>query len=257
MAPTYKNKKRPPMNKRKLPSYATTAMKRNTYKQPQFGSLIQRLPAYISTNVNKAEIKSVDIPATTSFFRAAALPPVAILLNTVVLGPAVYQRIGQKWNMKNYHLRGNIINALTTAEMSIRMLIVYDRQTNGVLPTFADVLQSVSSAGTATNTFFSEINLENRERFIILRDRMWHAPSVTFTAGVQTNGPQYPGQDGEWDVNEFIKMKGLGVCNKNAGTGAIGDIATGGLFMFLFNSPSGTDAAYAINWQSRMRYFDN
>ena len=67
------------------------------------------------------------------------------------------------------------------------MLVVYDKQPNGALPTYATVMQTRDNAGAASNTAFSDPNFDNKERFTILRDTTFVLPSVTNTVGVLTN----------------------------------------------------------------------
>ena len=68
-----------------------------------------------------------------------------------------------------------------------RLLVVYDKQPNGALPTYATVMQTRDNAGAASNTAFSDPNFDNKERFTILRDTTFVLPSVTNTVGVLTN----------------------------------------------------------------------
>jgi len=158
--------------------------------------------------------------------------------------------------MKNLHIRGVIENLVTSGiENVARLLIVYDRQPAGALPVIQDILQSRSQTGAATTTGNSEINLDNRDRFTIIRDLEWFLPSCTNTAGVLTNGPNFPGTDEKMDLNVFIKLKGLGTHYKSTSNPAtIADIATGALYCcFVCTS---NDATWDARVGFRLRYDD-
>jgi len=131
----------------------------------------------------------------------------------------------------------------------------YDRQPTGALPAVSDILQSRDQTGAATNNGTSEINLDNRDRFQIVRDMQYYVPAATFTAGVMTNGPQFPGQDDQqWDVNEFIKLKELSTHFKSStNPTAIADIATGALYAVFV---SVGDNIMQFSGGFRLRYND-
>lgn len=204
--------------------------------------------------VPKGEIKTVDINPTSNNFRLVATPPTGNLLNGLQTGAGYFNRIGSKIRMKSIQLRGVITQSATAVEGYLRMLIVYDKQSNGTLPDLVDIIESRNNAGTALTTIYSQAKTENRERFEIIRDKVWRNPSATFTGGVQTNGPSYPGVDDSWEFNEFIKLNSKKVSYKNS-TGGISDITTGSLMVFFFCA--GTDSAWTCNWSSRLRFYDN
>lgn len=94
-----------------------------------------------------------------------------------------------------------------------------------------------------------------RDRFQILRDLQFYAPPVTNTAGVLTNGPSYPANDQEIDINIFIKLKGLATHYKSTSNPAtIADISTGALYAaFVCNT---TDSGWGFGGAFRLRYED-
>ena len=137
-----------------------------------------------------AEIKAIDIPDGTYGFNRPNAGLVS-LLNGVQTGTGFFNRIGSRIEMKSLRIRGFIYYALTSIQDQIRMIIVYDRQPTGALPAPTVILQTRDQAGAATNPGSSEINLDNRDRFTILRDIQLQMPSCTVAAGVLTNGPAY------------------------------------------------------------------
>lgn len=212
-----------------------------------------RVPAYFSSSGR--EIQAIDIAQADYTFREPTTASNIVLLNGVQSGDAFYQRNGARITMRNLHIRGTVFNAATSTVCGLRLLIVYDRQPTGGLPTIQDILQSRTQAGVASTAAFSEINLDFRERFGILRDMQWYAPSVTNTAGVLTNGPSFPGQDNQqWDINEFIRLRELITLFKSTNNPVtIANISTGALYACFVSS---VDSTYQAKLGFRLRYND-
>jgi len=219
--------------------------------------MIQRIPRNVPFNKpNLNEVKYCDVAfSDDNFF----VPPVnGVLLNGIVQGAAQFNRIGNKIAMKSLRVRGQIINLLTNVQTYARIVIVYDKQCNGSIPTSSVVLQTRDSAGASANTAFSELNMDFMERFTILRDYSVMLPSVTNTAGVLTNIGFDPGQNSSggsiFEVDLFIKLKGLITLYKGA-TAGIADIATGGLYMYCISHQNSN--TWAFRNTERLRYYDN
>lgn len=224
------------------------------YKNKPFRAPRQKqLPANFQPT--GAEIKAIDIPNANNAFRTPGVANNIILLNGIQAAAGFFNRIGARCEMKNLHIRGNIQNIATGLVSTLRMIIVYDRQPTGALPVITDILQARDQTGAVTTTGNSEINLDNRDRFTIVRDVEWYAPPVTNTAGVLTNGPNFPGEDAQFDVNIFIKLRGLGVHFKSTSNPTtIVDIATGALYAAFVSSNA--DNAWAANVSFRLRFDD-
>ena len=60
-------------------------------------------------------------------------------------------------------MKGQIINLATAVQTYARLLVVYDKQPNGALPTYATVMQTRDNAGAATNTAFSDLTLTTKK----------------------------------------------------------------------------------------------
>lgn len=216
--------------------------------------MVRNIPGVLRSSAS--EIKAVDITRTSTAFKTAATPPTPILLNGTITGANFVNRIGSKISMLNLHLRG-IINGdstVTKPEEMLRILIVYDRQTNKLAPILSDVLQNRDNANTPTTTVSSEVNLDNRDRFVILRDlqvmtpyQQWTANALNSEGGVSTQNALC--------INEFIKLNGMVTTYSNvANTGLVGDITTGSIIMFLIGTASD---AWGFDWSSRLRFSDN
>jgi hypothetical protein len=204
----------------------------------------------------KMEIKYVDNAATDDNFNLVGGTP-WILLNGIVQGAGNNQRIGNKISMKALRMKGQVINLATAVQTYARLLVVYDKQPNGALPTYATVMQTRDSTGAATNTAFSDPNFDNKERFTILRDTTMVFPSVTNTAGVLTNVGFDQGTKSDiniFNVDLYIKLKGLHTAYTGA-TAGIADISTGSLFFGVIIHQGA--ATWTFRNTERLTYYDN
>lgn len=187
------------------------------------------------------ELHAIDIPFFSTGFRTIATPPPLFLLNGVQTGAGFFNRVGSRIELINIHVRGIIDIQATTITQYCRMLVVYDRQPNGVAPLVGDILQARDQAGAVTGNAFVEINLDQRQRYLILRDKEYYIPAVTNTAGVLTNGPNFPSEGPELCVNEFIKMKGLLTQFKSSSNPTtVTDINSGAVYMFFLAAVDNT-----------------
>lgn len=162
-------------------------------------------------------------------------------LNAVPQGATSFNRIGTKIVIKNitfsclFQLLGTI-----PASANVRYLIVYDAQPNGAFPAYTDILSNNVTSGA---THYSGVNMSNRARFTILRDRQ-------FT--LDENG----GNGSQYTAKEFIRTKLE--CQYRTNTATIGDITTGALYFMAFATPTGTAVSYVSIGSPlcRIRFYD-
>jgi len=201
-----------------------------------------------------AEIKAIDIEEQTYVFRDPNTASNIILLNGVQTGSAFFNRVGSRIEMKNLQFNGFLgpnTAATSTTPSNLRLLIVYDRQPVGALPVISDILQDRNQVGTALTGGLSHINLDNRDRFTILRDMRWTVPTVT--AGVVTGISIGVGDT--WCINTFIKLKGLGTHYKSSSNPCtIADISTGALYACFVTETNDSD--WVVEADFRLRYND-
>lgn len=201
-----------------------------------------------------AEIKAVDLAEQTYVFRDPNTTSNILLLNGIQTGSGFFNRVGSRIEMKNLQLNGFLgpqAGVSSTTPTQLRVMIVYDRQPTGALPVISDIIQDRDQTGAASTGGLSHINLDNRDRFSIIRDMRWAMP--TNTAGVLSGVPS--GVGAEWTVNEFIKLKGLGVHFKSsANPTTIADIATGALYACFIAETN--DNRWVIEAGFRLRYDD-
>lgn len=163
------------------------------------------------------------------------------LLNTVSQGPAVTQRIGKKIRLLSLQARGFVQPGSTATINDVALLVVYDKRPTGALPAITAILDSVSS--TAMN------NDANSGRFkIVMRKDFTLTGNAAAVANVDSLTIQ--------STDFFLDLKGVPTTFKGLGTGAIGDIDYGALYVISVGSnAAGTTAAFA-NMSFRLRFVD-
>lgn len=161
-------------------------------------------------------------------------------INLVSAGSAFYQRIGSKIFVKSIEIEGCVEQGASAGYKAYgRYLIVYDRQANGAYPTLQNILQDNDSA----LTFNSGVNMQNRSRFAIIRDKRFVIDS---------------GSNLQYNIKEYCK--GMWEVEYGTSTGLIGDVRTGAIYFILFMNGAGgggNDAIVPKAIKSRIRYWDN
>jgi hypothetical protein len=163
-------------------------------------------------------------------------------LNLIQQGATYYNRIGSKATIKSIAFAAVFdIATPQTQSISIRIMIVYDRQCNGAYPTTDDIL-SINDGGMG-GFFNVNLNMANRSRFMILRDGLYKLDQAC-QLGIC--------------YKTFIKCRLDSEYSTN--TGAIGDIRSGAIYLIAF-SDSGTIGGTVnqidmISGLSRIRYYD-
>lgn len=196
---------------------------------------------------SRGELKAFDTTVTLAFDTAGTFST----LNLPVNGPELYQRIGRKIYMRNVHLRG-VINLANTAANSaqdfLRVLLIYDRQSNGALPNIASILQD-SNAG-AGSSVLSEINLTNRARFQVLRDFQMVPPMFQNGTFLMSGLDQTRDFQLDW----FVKLRGLEAEFNGVNGGTIADITSGSLFVVC--QDQNNLSTWQLQLHARLRYYD-
>lgn len=168
-------------------------------------------------------LTDIALPVTDAFTGAA-------VLNLVAAGTNPVQRVGRKMRMTSFQYRfhlGTVAGAPANGNVPVRILVVYDRQPNGAAALNTDLLSTANFQGV--------LALTNSERFLVVSDQIHECSSA---------GPT---------VGKVYKKLSLDTMWSST-SGAIADIASGSLLMFI--ATSGWTGAPVINLVSRVRFVD-
>jgi len=195
-------------------------------------------PHYQALNrraVASKETGFVDLSSASYNFNTSGSGPT--LIATIPQGASVNQRIGKKIMLKSIQIRGSAVAAATATTNDCAMLIIYDRRPTGALPAITDILVSANSI--AFN------NDANSGRFKILR-------RVDFTLA---GNPTTMTENFTRNMDDYIKVN-LPVEYQAAGTGAIGDISAGALYVVTVGNQAAGTAAASTTLAFRTRFVD-
>jgi len=233
--------------------------------QKKYRSIIERSPASMITSMayrGQEEKKFLDVGDGDTTF---VVPPVANmsfqLLNAPLVGAAFYNRIGNKITMKSVHIKVGLGPRVPDVapggnNETCRVMLVYDRQSNGSDPTPSTLLADYAAGGATQTTVFSGMNPNQTGRFVILREHFFKIFNVNNVAGLTSSASSFYQQDGHWFVNWYVKLKDLETIYQ-ASTGEIGDITNGALFLVLMSNVSAlapTSGACLFQYKSRLRF---
>jgi len=206
--------------------------------------------------INDEEWKAVDFDGVQGPTSATNSNTSFNYISTIAQGAAGYQRVGRCVNYKYLALKFSLIP--NVANVSIQrgnycIAVVLDLKPNGTVPNFNAVFQAISSAGAATSTFDSPVNLDNTDRFRILARKTGTTPDI----GDSTS----PMQNIIFDTpafafDRYISLRDQKACWSGA-TGAIGECTEGAIYVVYLSTQS-TSASnwFNLQYSARIRYVD-
>lgn len=216
----------------------------------------QRLLRNVTARISRppsGTLKAYDTPVTQ--VNLDNVTGSFILLNNMVEGADLFSRVGRKIWMTNIRIRAEIVqnvNVAHAAQDYMRTILVYDSQPNAAVTTVASLLKDCNTG--ASTSIFSEINLDNRERFTFLKDDWMMLPSMITNANADLSNT------GWWDpvksgaIDWFVPLKNLTATYNGTNAGTIADITSGALYLFVMSL--NTDHSWQTNWHFRLRYRD-
>lgn len=198
------------------------------------------------------EMKALDIPRTNYALNTTA---VITPLNLIQTGSTFCNRIGRKIEMVSVRINGYLTPIRTGGTQDyLRCMIIYDRQVNGAVPSISDILQTTDQATTNSTTSHSGINLNNRDRFLVVRDMRIVPPAVNVAGEVV--GAVDP-LCTVTNIDMYCKLKGLVTQYKaDSAPAVIGDIASGALFLVTFGALAAGTESWLAPLEVRLRYMD-
>lgn len=186
-------------------------------------------------------------------------------LNTQQEGAMVSQRVGNKTTMKSLKIsfglqrNATAIIAAGNTRQKCRLMIVYDRQPNlTAMNVTADLLGLISNTGARIpGTVDSNVDINNSERFLILKDYKFLAPPPNATVA---QAAVLIGETGAVSTNiyidAYIPLKNLESLYKQ-NTGGIGDLVTGALYIVTISDQAVGTAPWDLAGEWRLRFHDN
>lgn len=162
-------------------------------------------------------------------------------LNIIVQGDDYDNRTGRKvdWISMLFRSTFYISSGTGAAEGDVvRALLFWDLQSNGATPAVTDVLQSA--------VYDSPMNLNNRDRFVVIADKYATMPASTYVTSNLTAGSPFPKF-----LNLYKNLKGS--TTYSGTTAAIGSIATGAIHLLLISQRNQNTIC---RFWSRLRFID-
>lgn len=204
------------------------------------GPAPKRTRAIRNRRYTRQEFKSLDVSASSTTVDTTGS---VTLLNGCIRGSDINNREGREILMKSLQLKVYIApNSQATGDQLARVLIVYDRQTNGTALTPTEVIDSCCALGMR--------NLENKRRFKILHDMVFELNANYDGAASQVYQP------GQHYYKELYRKISLPVTFGSGNAGSVTDISTGSLYMVRIGTIAPGTAAAACNFTSRIRFTD-
>lgn len=185
---------------------------------------------------NQNEPGFVDLTAAT--YNCNTTGSIA-LIATIPQNASTNGRIGKRVSLKSLQCHGSVIGNAAVTITDIAILIVYDKRPTGTLPAITDILVS------ATASSFNNDNNSGRFRILKRIDKVL----IGSAANQYTSSSAI---DADW----FLSLRSLPSVFKSAGTGAMGDIEEGALYVVTVGSSGAGTSAATANLSFRTRYVD-
>jgi len=195
------------------------------------------------------------------------------MLNGIQEGTSLYNRVGRKIILHSLYIKLGWVGqgtAFYAQRDQLRIQVVYDKQTNGTAPLYTDIVKGYSNTGSSTSDLYDGLNPDNKFRFEILYDELLSIPAMTTNATsyefilnmpTQDMGNQQGGNTGV--IKKFIRLnKRITQYKSTTNPANVGDIATGGLFLIIWNevNPNNNSSSPCVNWvmpgSVRLRFED-
>jgi len=180
--------------------------------------------------------------------------PQFVVVNAIQQGSGSWQREGDQVKLKSCHLRGMVkpnTGAFSTEPpCGLRMMLVWDRQTNGATPSADNLIYNVDQAGAQiTTNAFSMTNYVNKKRFQILMDEFQTLPYVGSTGSDAASTDMH---ENGGTLDRYVKCKSLPTLySTTANPATVAQITTGGLFFVIW--AAGT-TCWQFTGQARLKY---
>ncbi len=203
--------------------------KRSKYNKPYLRGKLKKLLA-APLEIGYRNLDFTEDVSTTATVR---------LLNGLQRGTSATTRSSFNVGWISFQMRCSITVDTTSLSQRIRMVLVWDKQTNRATPAWLDVFD------TATPETMT--SLENSQRFLILRN-YYFCLTGRHTAADMTSGSCRV-------MEEFFKMGNKRTrYDSDTNTGIVDEIASGGCFLMTIGSAAPGTAAANLDVAVRFRF---
>lgn len=192
---------------------------------------------YMTTNKNApTERKYFDVTATGKEMSTSIS---VVDLNKTAQGDDDINRDGRKITMKSFLFRAVLKTKVTTGvPQSVRVLIVYDKQSNGSALGATDVLEA--------GTIYSPLNIDNSKRFVILYDKL-----VDLGAGTGLANGNGGGAPSVTTIKLFKRLPNL---EATYGATAAAVPLSGAIEFFTVGTEATGNTTSTMDYYSRIRF---
>lgn len=186
------------------------------------------------------EKKFIDLAQTLTVGAATSTGLLSAPLNAIAQGTDAKQHIGRQITMRSlYWTWRGALSTTATGSTAVRLLIVYDKESEAGAPSIY-----VPSASDIVNqdNINAKMNLDNRDRFIVLLDEVVETLSQA--------GPLCFYRKG------YRKVQ-LPVVFNSINTATIGAIQTGGVYAVMWSDGNLVAGSMVSVLDTRIRFVDN
>lgn len=163
-------------------------------------------------------------------------PVLTAPLNRCQQGSDNVNRVGDSCRFKSIEIKGRYLAASAARGAHVRFIVFIDKDANGAVPAFTDVLHNSGSG----NYSYTPRNLDNRKRFIILKDMNLYVGAL--------------GSDRDIVPFEFYKKLDMHTIY-DGNIGDVTDLSTNAIYVMYTTDL--TVAPPYLTYTSRLRFLDN
>lgn len=196
---------------------------RNFYQGKRLERKVSQLANLINVEFKYNDIKDTSTINTTGLF---------FLLNGLMLGDTSSSRDGRQIRIKSNQVNLKLTMHPSATNTTIRIIYFMDKQANASAPTTAMLLEDANVPITSPR------NLDNRKRFVILKDEY-------VCLNVEKSET----------VFEWYKKLDFRTIYDSSNVGDITDITTNSFYLFLVCDDGTNTPTYAL--YNRIRFIDN
>lgn len=243
--------------KRSRKKTAKTKKVTKPFRPPRNVSNAMVIPGLLHQTKTEKKVLFTGTADPVNTFLALNSTGSVVGINLIQVGSSMFNRIGRKIEMRSVRLTMKLTALAVTRNTGFdygRVMIIYDRQTNGAFPVMATILSDTDQSANNTTESASGLNMNNRERFVTILDKKIVIPQVTNTAGAYTNvvPSDMPIM---WD--DFRQLRGLTThYGADSNPAVIGDITTGGLYLISLAQNVAGAENFQMFFNVRLKYTD-